>query len=95
MNRKISMAPFAVGSEGTVFVNVAHLQGDVTVAKLVREARRMDGELFIGIAITRPEKDVLFQALDNAGAEAVAKMVGLRLHKQKRQGRRSSSRGSR
>jgi hypothetical protein len=95
MNRKISLAPFAVGSDGTVFVNMAHVRGDVTVAKLVREAQRMDGLLFVGIAITRPEMDVLLQAIDNAGAEAVAKMVGRRLSEQKRRGRRSSSRGSR
>jgi hypothetical protein len=95
MNRKTSLAPFAVGSDGTVFVSVAHLRGDVAVAKITREARRMDGVLFIGIAITRPELDVLLQAIDNAGAEAVAKMVGRRLREQMRRGRRSSSRGSR
>ncbi|MGK4008404.1 hypothetical protein WMF31_37680 [Sorangium sp. So ce1036] len=95
MNRKIATAPFAVGSDGTVFVNLAHVRGYVTVVKLIREARRMDGVLFLGISVTGAEKDLLVQAIDNAGAEAVAKMVGLRLREQKRRGRRSSSRGSR
>jgi hypothetical protein len=94
-NRRVALVPFAVGSDGTVFVNLAHLRGDVAVAKIIREARRTDRALFIGIAVTRPEKDVLIQAIDNAGAEAVAKMVGLRLREQKRPGGRSSSRGSR
>ncbi|WP_438033703.1 hypothetical protein [Sorangium sp. So ce204] len=95
MNRKVAQAPFAVGSDGTVFVNLAHVRGDVAVVKLVREARRMDGVLFLGISVARLEKDVLVQAIDNAGAEAIAKMVGRRLREQKRRGRRSSSRGPR
>ncbi|WP_434043965.1 MULTISPECIES: hypothetical protein [Sorangium] len=89
------MAPFAVGSDGMVFVNLAHVRGDVAVVKLIREARRMDGVLFLGISVTGAEKDVLLQAIDNAGAEAVAKMVGRRLPAQKQSGRRSSSRESR
>ncbi|WP_437972235.1 hypothetical protein WMF04_24350 [Sorangium sp. So ce260] len=95
MNRKVAQAPFAVGADGTIFVNLAHVRGDVAVVKLIREARRMDGVLFLGISVSRPEKDALFQAIDNAGAEAIAKMVGLRLREQKRRGRRASSRGSR
>ncbi|WP_437723616.1 hypothetical protein [Sorangium sp. So ce861] len=95
MNRKVARAPFAVGADGMIFVNLAHVRGDVAVVKLIREARRMDGVLFLGVSVSRPEKDVLLRALDSAGAEAVAKMVGLRLREQKQQGRRSSSRESR
>jgi hypothetical protein len=94
-NRKVALVPFAVGSDGTVFVNLAHLRGDVAVAKIIREAQRMDGVLLIGVSVNRPEKNMLIQAIDNAGAEAVAKIAGLRLREQKRQGRRSSSRRSR
>ncbi|WP_438029724.1 hypothetical protein [Sorangium sp. So ce233] len=92
MNRKVAQAPFSVGSDGTVFVNLAHVRGDVAMVKLIREARRMDGVLFLGISVIGAEKDLLIQAVDNAGAEAVAKMVGRRLHEQKQRGRRSSSR---
>ncbi len=95
MSPKIATAPFAVGSDGTVFVNLAHVRGDVAMVKLIREARRMDGVLFLGISVTGAEKDVLLQAIDNAGAEAVAKMVGPHLREQKQRGRRSSSRESR
>ncbi|AGP41540.1 hypothetical protein [Sorangium cellulosum] len=95
MNRKVAQAPFAVGADGTIFINLAHVRGDVAVVKLIREARRMDGVLFLGISVSRSEKDALFQAIDNAGAEAIAKMVALRLREQKQRGRRSSSRGSR
>ena len=95
MNRKVAQAPFAAGSDGTVFINLAHVRGDVAVMKLIREARRMDAVLFLGISVTGTEKDLLIQAIDNAGAEAVAKMVGRRLREQKQRGRRSSSRESR
>ncbi|KYG09067.1 hypothetical protein BE21_19940 [Sorangium cellulosum] len=95
MNRKVAQAPFAVGSDGTVFVNLAHVRGDVSVVKLMWAARRMDGVLFLGVSVSRPEKDALFQAIDDAGAEAIAKMVGLRLREQTQQCRRSSSRGAR
>ncbi|HTN83798.1 MAG TPA: hypothetical protein VL242_08935 [Sorangium sp.] len=95
MNRKVAQAPFAVGSNGTIFVNLAHVRGDVAMVKLVREARRMGGVLFLGISVSRLEKDVLFQAIDDAGAEAIAKMFGLRLREQKQRGRRPSSRRSR
>ncbi|WP_437649275.1 hypothetical protein [Sorangium sp. So ce362] len=84
MSPKIATAPFAVGSDGTVFVNLAHVRGDVAVVKLIRAARRMDGVLFLGISVSRPERDVFIQAIDNAGAEALAKMVGRRLREQKR-----------
>ncbi|WP_437778979.1 hypothetical protein [Sorangium sp. So ce1097] len=95
MNRRVAQAPFAVGSDGTVFVNLAHVRGDVAVVKLIRETRRMDGVLFLGMSVSWSEKDALFQAIDNAGAEAVAMMVGLRLRETKQRGRRSWSRGAR
>lgn len=92
MNRKITLAPFAVGSDGIVYANVAHVRGDIAVMKIIQEARRMQGLLFIGITITRQEKKGLLLALDNAGAEAVAKMVGRRQRQEARRGRSSSSR---
>ncbi|AUX43678.1 uncharacterized protein SOCE26_051300 [Sorangium cellulosum] len=95
MNPKVALAPLAVGPDETVFVNLVHMRGDFVGARLIREGRRMDGVLFLGISVSRPEKDVLFQAIDNAGAEEIAKMVGLRVHEQKQRGRRPSSMGSR
>jgi hypothetical protein len=92
MNRKITLAPFAVGSDGIVYANVAHVRGDVAVMKIIREARRMRGLLFISIDVAPAEKRALRLALDNAGAEAVAKMVGSRQRQEARRGRSSSSR---
>ena len=92
MNRKITLAPFAVASDGTVFANVAHLVGDVAVTKLIQQAQRMDGGLFVGVAITRSEKSQLVRALDNAGAETIAKTVSRRLHQGARRSRHASRR---
>jgi hypothetical protein len=92
MNKKIAWAPFAVASDGTVFANVAHLVGDVAATKLIQQAQRMDGRLFIGIAVTREQKKSLLLALDNAGAETIAKTVGCRQRHPARRSGRSSGR---
>jgi hypothetical protein len=88
---KIGLAPFAVASDGSVYVNVAHFESDVAVMKIIQRARRLAGMLFIGVAVSRQEKKRLAMALDYAGTDAVAKMVGARL-RHARQSRRSSRR---
>ena len=90
MNKKITLAPFAVASDGTVYVNVAHFQGDIAVMKIIQQARRLDGVLFIGVAVTRQEKKMLALALDHAGTDAVARMVGARLRRARRSRRPST-----
>ena len=92
MNKKVNLAPFAVASNGTVFANVAHVVGDVALTKLLQQAQRMGGGLFIGVAVTSQHKKALLRALDNAGAETVAKTVGRHLHHGMRRSRRSSGR---
>ena len=89
MNRRISLAPFAVAADGSVFVNVAHLQGDTALTKLVAHAQRMDGVLFLGIVVTRPEKKRLLRAVDSAGTEAVTRMGWARQRSVARRGQRS------
>jgi hypothetical protein len=44
MNRKITLTPFAVASDGAVYANVTHVRGDVSIMKIIREARRMQGD---------------------------------------------------
>lgn len=91
-NKKVTLAPFAVASDGTVYANVAHLVGRVAVTKLIEQARRMGRELFIGVAVTRQQKKALLLALSSAGAETIATTVGRR---QRRTARRPSSGRSR
>ena len=83
------MAPFVVASDGTVYANVAHFQGDVAVTQIIQQARRMKGLLFVGIAVTRQEKKMLGVAVDNAATDAVARIVGARQRRARRSGRSS------
>jgi hypothetical protein len=92
MTRKVTLVPFAVASDCTVFANMVHLVGDVAATKLIQQAQRMEGGLFIGIAITRQQKKSLLLALDNAGAETIAKMVRRRQRHPARRSGRSSAR---
>jgi hypothetical protein len=41
--KKVTLAPFALASDGTVFLNVAHVRGDVAMMKIMQQARRMVG----------------------------------------------------
>ena len=90
MNKRITLAPFAVASDGAVYINIAHFRGDIALTRLVQEARRTDGALFIGVAVTRQEKKRLARVLDHAGTDAVAKMVGARLRGARRRRRTST-----
>ncbi len=90
MNRQITMTPFAVGADGVVYANLAHFEGEVLVTKLVEYALETPGVLFLGVALTSREATGLFRLLDNAGTEAIAKVVGRRLRSKRRL--RSSSR---
>ena len=89
MNKKITLVPFAVASDGTVYANVAHFQGYVSVMKIIQQARRLDGVLFIGVAVTHQEKKLRARTLDHAGTDAVARMVGGRLRGARRRRRPS------
>lgn len=90
MKRQITMTPFAVGADGVVYANLAHFESEVLATKLVEYALERPGVLFLGVALTSREARGLFRALDNAGAEAIAKVVSRRMSSTKRS--RSSSR---
>jgi hypothetical protein len=90
MNRQITMTPFAVGADGVVYANLAHLEGEVLATKLVEYALETPGVLFLGVALTSREAKGLLQVLDNAGDDAIVKAVGRHLRSTKQS--RSSSR---
>jgi hypothetical protein len=83
------MTPFAVGADGVVYANLAQVEGEVLATKLVAYALERPGVLFLGVALTRRETKGLFQVLDDAGADAIAKAVGRRLRSTKRSSSRS------
>jgi hypothetical protein len=77
MSRKIHKAPVAVTTEGALVVNVAGF-GPTNIEGLVARALDDDAELFIGIVVDESERELLLERLDNAAAEAVAKICGQR-----------------
>lgn len=77
MSRKIHKAHVAVTTEGALVVNVAGF-GPTNIEGLIARALDDDAELFIGVVVDDEERDLLLERLDNAAAEAVAKVVGKR-----------------
>ena len=77
MSRKLHQAPVAVTTEGALVVNVAAF-GPTNIESLIARALDDDAELFIGIVIDESERGLLLERLDNAAAEAVAKIYGKR-----------------
>ena len=77
MSRKIHMAPIAVATDGAVIANVAGF-GPTTIEGLLAHAVDDDAELFIGIVVDGEDRQLVLERLDNAAAEAVAKIYGRR-----------------
>ena len=77
MSRKIHKAPVAMTTEGVLVVNVAGF-GPTNIEGLLARALDDDAELFIGVVVDENERTVLLERLDNAAAEAVAKIYGKR-----------------
>ncbi len=80
MSRRIHKAPVAVTTEGALVVNVAGF-GPTNIEGLITRALDDDAELFIGIVVEEKEQDLMMKRLDNAAAEAVAKLYGKRARK--------------
>jgi len=77
VSRKVHKAPAAVTTEGALVINVAGF-GPTNIEGLIARALDDDAELFIGIVVDENERELLLERLDNAAAEAVAKVYGKR-----------------
>jgi hypothetical protein len=79
---KITGVPVAVASDGTVYVNVAHLGIDAT--KLLPHLP-FASRVFIGVPLSRKEVKTLFAAADNSLEEGVAKIAFKRSRRSRKQ----------
>jgi len=86
MSRRLDLAPFAVTSNGAIFVNVAKLTTTTDFEAVVRAAERERRTLFLGVMMSPAEGVFAMARLDNAADEAAARIVG-----QRRQRRRDRS----
>jgi hypothetical protein len=78
MSKTIHEAAVAVTLDGTVLVSVAQFTRKKNPKKLMRLALAEEGDLFIGVAMNDVEAGLTLMRLDNAVAEAAAKVVGQR-----------------
>jgi hypothetical protein len=86
MSTVIHDGPLAVTFDGTILVNAAQFTRKKDPKKLLRLALEEEGDVFIGVALNEVEQGLALMRLDNAAAEAAAKVVG------ERQRRRRGSR---
>ena len=77
--KDVSDVPFAVGSDGTIYVNVTHLRGQDDPEALLERALAQGGAVLIGVELDRAEVRQLLERLDEGAREAVAFVLGARL----------------
>lgn len=75
MKPRLHEAPIAVTVDGTVLVSVAHLVPRGDPRRLLARALREGQDVFIGVALTEQESAIVLARLDNAGAEAAARIA--------------------
>jgi len=78
MSRRVYQAAFAVTSDGTLLLNVAHFGGRINPKELLQLALLQPGELFIGVKMNKGEATRVLQWSADIHNEAVAFVVGKR-----------------
>ena len=78
MSAILNDAPFAVGSDGTVFVNMTHHSGVADAVELLNMALAAKGAVFIGVSLERHEVDEVLERLGHGAREAAAFILGAR-----------------
>ncbi|MBW2536926.1 MAG: hypothetical protein JRI55_35905 [Deltaproteobacteria bacterium] len=78
----VSDTPFAVGSDETLFVNIARLRGMKEPDALLELAVEQEGNVFMGVMLEPAEVVHLLRRLDEGAAEAVAYVLGARMWKE-------------
>ena len=75
---RLSKAPLAIASDGSVLLNVGQLVTADDLATAVKEAHEQGGPVFIGVPMTMAEINLALAATDDAAAEIVARIGGRR-----------------
>ena len=78
VSTKLELAPFALTSDGTLFVNVAKLTAATEFESVVRAAQEEERAVFIGVMLSPDEAEFVMARLDNAADETAARLVGQR-----------------
>ena len=83
MSRTIHQAAFAVASDGTLLLNVAHVNRRLTPSQLLQWALGQPGKVFVGVQMSPAEAQKVLTWSRDVHTEAVAYLVGPRVRRQK------------
>ena len=76
MKLSVTLAPFALSSDGTLLLNAATLDGPLTPAALLKRALRGPGRVFVGIELTRAEAATVVRRTQCVTGEIAAYAAG-------------------
>jgi uncharacterized protein GlcG (DUF336 family) len=75
---RLHTSPFALGSDGSLILNVASALATRDIAAVIRQARKDGRPLFVGVVLSESEGRTALERLDNASAETAAQLSGAR-----------------
>lgn len=80
---KLHRSPLVIALDGTVFANVALLDGVDDPSSALEEILRQGGPVFVGVAMRGAEVTETCEWLDNAACEGLAFILGARRRKKR------------
>ena len=78
MSRAIHQAAFAVESDGTSLMNVAHVDRRLSPSQLLQWALSQPGQVFIGVQMSLAEAKRVIAWCNDIHTESIAYIVGAR-----------------
>ena len=87
MSRTLVRDPLAMGSDGTVLLNLLEICEKASPEELLQRALERSGSIFIGVGLTHQEIDLARERLGHAAAEAAARIVPGRSRPRRRRAR--------
>jgi len=87
MSRAIHQAAFAVASDGTLLMNVAHVDRRLSPNQMLQWALGQPGKVFVGVQMSPAEAKRVLGWCKDINSEAVAFVVGPRERRSRRRKR--------
>jgi hypothetical protein len=84
MSRRVLLAPLAFTLDGTMLLGLAYADQVRDAEELLRIALMERGAVFIGVSLSPSEANEVVAALENAGKEATAFVLGARRERHER-----------
>jgi hypothetical protein len=88
MSRQVHQAAFAIASDGTLLLNVAHVDRRLSPSQLLQWALEQRGKVFVGLQMSPAETKKVVKWSGDVHTEAVAYILGPRERRARRSKRR-------